>query len=206
VIEIVVAMLGLTLPCPSWSTGRAGLLRIGYYKLTRSKVQADDWVWIVNHTVQVGAEKCLVILGIRLCDLPPAGHSLCHAEVEPIELLPVEHSDGEVVYQQLEKATAKTGVPREIVSDHGTDVKAGIEKFCDQHPQTSAVYDIKHKTAAVLKREWEHDPAWLAFTQQASRTQSQLRQTDLAALTPPSQKTKARYMNQKFPVSVIQAQ
>ena len=57
------------------------------------------------------------------------------------------------------------------------------------------MYDIKHKTAAVLKRELEHDPAWLAFTQQASRTQSQLRQTDLAALTPPSQKTKAHYMN-----------
>jgi hypothetical protein len=195
VIEIVAARLGLTQPSPSWSTGRVWLLRVGYYKLTRAKVQADDWVWIVDHTVQVGAEKCLVILGIRLCDLPPAGHSLGHADVEPIELLPVAHSDGTVVYQQLEKATAKTGVPRAIVSDHGTDVKAGIEKFCDRHPQTSAVYDIKHKTAAVLKRELEHDPTWLAFTQQASRTQSQLRQTDLAALTPPSQKTKARYMN-----------
>lgn len=195
VIEIVVAALGLSLPCPAWSTGRAWLLRVGYYKLTRPKVQADDWVWIVDHTVQVGTEKCLVILGVRLCHLPPAGHSLSHADVEPIELLPVRHSDGTVVYQQLEKAVAKTGVPRAIVSDHGTDVKAGIEKFCDQHPQTSAIYDIKHKTAAVLKRELEHDPAWLAFTQQASRTQSQLRQTDVAALAPPSQKAKARYMN-----------
>ena len=195
VIEIVVAVFGLTLPCPAWSTGREWLLRVGYYKLTRPKVQADDWVWIVDHTVQVGAEKCLVILGVRLCNLPPAGHSLSHAEVEPIELLPVRHSDGEVVYQQLEKAIAKTGVPREIVSDHGTDVKAGIEKFCGQHPQTSAIYDIKHKTAAMLKRELEHEPAWLTFTQQASHTQSQLRQTDWAALTPPSQKTKARYMN-----------
>lgn len=195
VIEIVVARFGLAVPCPSWSTGRLWVLRVGYYKLTRAKVHADDWVWIVDHTVQVGAEKCLVILGIRLCDLPPAGCSLSHAEVEPIALLPVTHSDGDVVYQQLEQATTQTGVPREIVSDHGTDVKAGIEKFCDRHPQTSAVYDIKHKTAAVLKRELEQDPAWLAFTQQASRTQSQLRQTQLAALAPPSQKTKARYMN-----------
>jgi hypothetical protein len=37
----------------------------------------------------------------------------------------VTHSDGQGVYQQLEQATAKTGVPREIISDHGTDVKAG---------------------------------------------------------------------------------
>jgi hypothetical protein len=195
VIELVAARFGLSLPCPSWSAGRVWLLRVGYYKLTRPKVLAEDWVWIVDHTVQVGTEKCLVILGLRLCDLPPAGRSLSHADVEPIALLPVTHSDGDVVYQQLEQATAQTGVPREIISDHGTDVKAGIEKFCDRHPQTSAVYDIKHKTAAVLKRELEHDPAWPTFTQQASRTQSQLRQTDLAALAPPSQKTKARYMN-----------
>jgi len=195
VIELVVARFGLARPCPSWSTGRLWVLRVGYYKLTRAKVRADDWVWIVDHTVQVGAEKCLVILGVRLCDLPPAGRCLSHAEVEPLALLPVTRSEGEVVYQQLEQATAHTGVPREIISDHGTDVKAGIEKFCDHHPHTSAVYDIKHKTAAVLKRALEQDPAWLAFTQQASRTQSQLRQTQLAALAPPSQKTKARYMN-----------
>jgi hypothetical protein len=57
---------------PSWYTGRFWLMRLGYYKLHRPKTQAEDWIWIVDHSVQIGVEKCLVILGIRLKDLPNA--------------------------------------------------------------------------------------------------------------------------------------
>jgi hypothetical protein len=70
VMETVFTCLQLAVAVPAWSTGRLWILRLGYYKLTRAKVQADDWVWIVDHTVQVGDEKCLVILGVRLSALP----------------------------------------------------------------------------------------------------------------------------------------
>ena len=194
-IEIMGAVLELPLPTPSWYAGRLWLQRLGYYKLTRPKVQAADWVWIVDHTVQIGKEKCLVILGIRLQDLPPAGSCVGHEDVEAIELVAVERSNGEVVYQQLEAAVEKTGEPREIISDHGTDLHAGIAKFCQHHPQTSAIYDIKHKTAAILKRELEQDADWNVFIRSAGETKRQVQQTALAALAPPNQKTKARYMN-----------
>ena len=194
-IEVVVVALHVPFSCPTWFAGRLWLLRLGYYKLTRPKVHADDWVWIVDHTVQLGDDKCLVILGLRLCDLPSAERCLSHADVEPLELVPVKKSNGEVVYQQLEQAVAKTGVPRAIISDHGTDLKAGIAKFCQQHPQTSALYDIKHKTAAVLKRELDQDADWNTFTQLANQTKLRVQQTALAALLPPNQKTKARYLN-----------
>jgi hypothetical protein len=180
---------------PAWSTGRLWILRLGYYKLTRPKDQADDWVWIVDHTLQIGEDKCLVILAVRLSALPAVGHCLRHQDVEPIALIPVEKSNGQVVYQQLEAQVEKTGVPREIVSDHGTDLKAGIEQFCAAHSETVAIYDIKHKTAAVLKRELGENSTWLAFAQQANQTKRQVQQTALAALAPPSQRTKARYLN-----------
>lgn len=31
---------------PSGASTRLWLLRVGYYKLTRAKEQAEDWVWI----------------------------------------------------------------------------------------------------------------------------------------------------------------
>jgi len=74
-------------------------------------------------------------------------------------------------------------------------LNAGVEKFCQQHPQTSALYDIKHKTAAILKRELNQDADWNRFTQLANQTKLRVQQTALAALFPPNQKTKARYMN-----------
>lgn len=152
-------------------------------------------MWIVDHTVQLGAEKCLVILGIRLCNLPAPGDCLSQEDVEPIALLPVKQSNGEVVFQQLEDTIPKTGVPREIIGDHGSDLKSGVEKFCQKHQETCYVYDIKHKTAAVLKHELQKDEAWLEFSQLAAQTRRKVQQTSLAALAPPNQRTKARYMN-----------
>ena len=50
-------------PCPN--SGRLWLLRIGLFQLKRQQEQADDWVWMMDHTLQLGPDKCLVIIGIR---------------------------------------------------------------------------------------------------------------------------------------------
>jgi hypothetical protein len=72
VIDTMLSFLELRQPVPSWYSGRLWLLRLGYYKLYREKEHADDWIWIVDHIVQLGSEKCLVILGIRQSNLPQA--------------------------------------------------------------------------------------------------------------------------------------
>jgi len=197
VMALLIAQIPMSLPLEpcSWWAGRFWLLRLGYYKLTRPKEQADDWVWIVDHSIQLGTEKCLLILGMRLSNLPSDGRAIGHADVEPIELLPVTKSTGDIVWQQLEQAVEKTGIPREILSDHGSDLKAGIRRFCEAHPQTCSIYDISHKAATIIKRVLEQDGAWQDFCRFASRTKQQVQQTALAPVVPPAQKTKARYMN-----------
>src|SRR5712691_13091860 len=132
---------------------------------------------------------------MRLGALPAQGQCLRHEEVEPIALFAVTQSNGEVVYQQLEERMKKTGVPREIISDQGPDVQAGMTKFCHDHQATSSIDDIKHQTAAVLKHELQDDPHWQAFTHLAAQTKNQVQQTSWAFLAPPNQRTKARYMN-----------
>jgi len=195
VLELVSGVFALPEAAPAWYTGRLWLLRVGYYKLTRPKAQATDWVWIIDHTIQLGTQKCLVILGVRLSALPPPGTCLRHEHVEPLALVPVQTSTGAVVYQQLTDAVAHTGVPREILSDGGSDLQAGIALFQQAHPETQAVYDIKHKTALVVKHELGEDARWPAFTQHAAQTKQRVQQTPLAFLAPPTQRRKARYMN-----------
>ena len=86
---IFFSFLGLEIPVPCWTTGRLWLPRLGLHKLSRPKEKADDWIWIIDHTVQLGAEKCPVILGIRQKNLPKGELHLRHADVEPIDLIPV---------------------------------------------------------------------------------------------------------------------
>ena len=143
---------------PDRSTGRLWLLRIGLAALLRPKVIADDWVWMVDHSIQIGQCKCLVILGIRLCELPE-GRPLCHQDMEPIALVPMTSSTKQTVAVCLENAVAQTGVPRAILDDHGADLHGGVEIFREAHPETSEFYDIKHKAACLLKARLERRPA-----------------------------------------------
>jgi len=195
VMTVVKDFFKLPMSVPSWHSGRLWLMRVGYYKLIRAKQIANDWVWIIDHSVQLGSEKCLVVLGLRLCDLPAPGQCLQHKHVELIELLPVSKSNGDVVYEQLNETTKKTGVPRVILCDHGSDLKAGIKLFCNEHRHTAHVYDIKHKIANILKSELAQNSRWIEFTKFAAQAKRRLQQTSLAHLAPPNQRSKARYMN-----------
>ncbi len=193
-ISVCLTAFNLNVTVPSWYTGRYWFMRLGYYKFNRAKQFADDWVWIIDHSVQIGQEKCLLILGIQLSKMPN-GRALTYEDLEPIDLIPVRKSNGEIVYAQLEEAVKKTGVPREIIADHGPDINAGINRFLAVHPETCSIYDIKHKTAAVLKKLLNDDKEWLEFVTACATIKKQLQQTELAFLAPPNQRTKARYMN-----------
>ena len=192
---LISKFLNIKYTTPSWYSRRIWLLRLDYYKLTRPKEKAEDWIWIVDHSIQWGKEKCLAILGIRQSKLPAAETILCHEDVEPLALFPVTKSNGDVVYKQLEETISKTGVPKQIISDHGPDVKSGIEQFCQKFTKTVFVYDITHKAATVLKRELSTDNRWNDFIHLAASTRKKVQQTQLAAIAPPNQRSKARYMN-----------
>ena len=42
--------------------------------------------------MQIGVEKCLVVLGIRQCDWPPAGTCLALEHLEPLLIEPMHHA------------------------------------------------------------------------------------------------------------------
>jgi hypothetical protein len=124
----------LDVAAASYYSVRLWLLRLGLYQLSRPKVHADDWMWIMDHTMQLGERKCLIVVGLRQSAWKAPDRVLGHEDVELIDLVPVTESNGKVVYRQLQVAVAKTGVPRAIVSDGGSDLHAGIERFCEANP------------------------------------------------------------------------
>ena len=180
----------------SYYSVRLWLLRLGLYRLNSPKEIAEDWMWIVDHTLQIGDRKCLIIVGIRQSAWEQLdSRVLRHEDVDLIDLQPVTESNGQVVYRQLQAASAKMGAPRVIVSDAGSDLHHGINLYRQKHPDTVWTYDIKHKTACLLKHALEHDAAWQKFVGQAHRFRQQVLLTELAGLAPPQQRSKARYMN-----------
>jgi hypothetical protein len=179
---------------PHGSTGRLWLMRLGLAALTRPKAVAEDWAWLIDHSVQIGTCKCLVILGIRLSELPE-GRALGHRDLEPIALVPMAGSTKQAVAACLEEAADRTGAPRAILDDHGADLHGGVEIFRAAHPGTVEVYDITHRAACLLKARLEGDERWGSYNTALGQAKVRVQQTELACLVPPSQRSKARFMN-----------
>ena len=163
VVELLQPFLPQFRAAPAPSTVESWLLRLGLHELLRPKDKADDWVFIVDHTIQLGKLKCLLIVGIRLSAWEKLTKPLTHQDLTVITLEPVEKSNGEKVYQQLEAASERVGIPSAILSDHGSDVTRGAHGFLGKHPETRVLNDIAHQAAIVLKRELLADPRWDAL-------------------------------------------
>jgi hypothetical protein len=194
-LRLVAPQLPRARPTPCANTGRMWLLRVGLYELTRPKEKADDWMWILDHTVQLGGMKALVIVGVRLSQWEKQRRPLRHEDLTVLDVMPMRHSSGPAVQARLEVAAQQTGDPRAILGDGGTDLKCGITSFQKTHRGVARLYDIKHKMALLLQQQLEKDPRWAKFIAGVNQTRARVLLTDLAFLTPPELKAKSRYLN-----------
>jgi hypothetical protein len=176
-------------------TIRHWLHRLGCYLLQRPVERRDDWVIFIDHTMERGAARCLLVLGMPLWQWKDRGGALVHADVQVLMVEVVEHSTGAVVHEQLERLVKRIGEPAQIVSDHGGDLAKGIELLRQAHPKVVDTYDVSHKLACLLKAELEPDQRWQEFLREASRTRALLQQAKGGVPRPPALRTKGRYQN-----------
>jgi hypothetical protein len=187
----------MRLPCAN--SGRLWMVRVGLYALTCEKEKADDWLWMMDHTVQLGPWKCLVIVGIRVSAWRSLDRPLRHEDLSLLNLTPMKTADKRAVAEELKRTDEKMGTPVAVLSDEGAELKSGMELYRDDlkpgSPQPPHLHDIKHKAAAYLKKELDQSDRWAEFVKCLSHTKVAVILTDLAFLNPPRLRNKARFMN-----------
>lgn len=186
-------------PTPDYSSIRQWGLRLGLYELNRQKEYRNDWIFILDMTIELGKAKCLVMLGISQQKLTQIIHQemrgLQHLDVEVLALEVMEQSTGILIAEKLRNLALIVGTPVQIVSDWGSDIKKGINLYLESNPGVIATYDVTHKMANLLKKELYQDERYQNFLRQCSLTRQRTQQTELSFLMPPKQRSKARYHN-----------
>ena len=177
--------------CVQWA------LKVGFYKLSVLKKREDcQWIWIVDHAVKAGVDKCLIVLGIRLDQIKGRRDlTLSLDDVAPLGVISMRVSNGKTVNEEFEKLAAKTGIPKALVIDHGSDLRSGAQKFCRKHSGVLLFYDIVHKIALAISSRIKENSRWQAFTIAAARAKKELQLTEFHRLAPPNQRSKARWLN-----------
>jgi len=170
-------------------------MRFGLHRLTRPLKHRLDWIYIIDYTIDFGAKKCLIILGISLESFRNSNCRPGHREMEVVSVDIHEKACAANVLKALKDASNRTGPPVQIVSDHGADIRKGIRLFIEENLETRYTYDITHRTALLLKHHLKNDANWQRLVLQACATKRAVLHTDLAFLAPPKPRDKARWLN-----------
>lgn len=173
-------------------------MKIGLYKLSRSKEAADDWIWLFDHFVSKGGHKCLAVMGVRMSTiLEREDLTLCCEDLEPLGIVPMKKSNGELMEAELESILAANhGIPPlAIIKDQGSDVRCGGRAFSEAHPGVIDIDDVPHRIARLYEHQLSADVSWKNFTTICANFKKEVQLTEYAVLAPPNQRAKARYHN-----------
>jgi hypothetical protein len=184
---------------PSFTCIRKWLGRMGIYELTREKEYRNDWIFIVDFTLELGKQKALVVLGVSQQyfaeKVIKQGRGLSHEDVELLGLEIMDSTKGEIILSKLDKITERVGVPVQIVADHGSDLARGIKLYQQNPPDVIYTHDVTHAMALLLKYQLDSNDRYQSFLQKCNICRQRLQQTELSFLSPPAQRSQCRYFN-----------
>lgn len=195
VLKLFFQWLGVAHKVPTRTTIRSWLQRLGIAELQQPLQPNEDLVLMVDHSNQIGTEKVLVALGVNASALPRAGTALTHEHVRVLAIKPGSSWKTEDMKQSYQQLAEQHGVPRAVLSDGAVELCDGAKCLETQRPDTIRLRDFKHYAANVMKSLIGNDERFQEVASQIGSTRSAIQQTELAHLTPPGAKPKARFMN-----------
>ncbi len=187
------------LSSPHYTTIKSWVERLGLYELTRPKEKRDDWIFIADLTIELGQEKALVIYGIPhqywSTHVLSQRRALTYTDGQILALEVTTEATGEWIESVLHSLSFQVGSPLQIVSDHGSNLKKGIQLFQSHHPSLYFTYDVTHAMANLLEKALFSDDLFPQFLSDCHQCLLQVQQTELAFASPPPQRSQCRFFN-----------
>jgi hypothetical protein len=171
-------------------------LRLGLGLLAQVQTLLTSWAAIIDHSIDIGTKKALVVLRVPLATLSQRGSAICLEDCECIGLKVCETVNGETIALDLEEIFKRSGSPAVIIKDCDASLQKGVRLWSEkQGVSVPVIEDIGHVSASALKEQFEKTKAYIQFTALLRTGAHRLRQTDLAFLIPPKLRTKGRFQS-----------
>ena len=157
ILELFNAKTFLNLPwIPHFTSVINWTLRVGLGRLEQVQSIDQPWLAVIDHSIDIGTKKALVVLRITVEALLKRGSAIQLKDVECIGLTVHETINGDVVRDDLEKIFAKAGTPLAVIKDDDATLNNGVCQWSERQVETvPVVSDIGHSMANALKAEFE---------------------------------------------------
>jgi len=171
-------------------------LRLGLGLLSQVETITKPWVAIIDHSIDIGTKKALVVLRVELDALSKRGSAIRLEDCECIGLTVSDKVTGDTLCPELEAIFSRADQPVAIIKDRDATLNKGVRLWSDQQVQpVPTIDDIGHTIATALKAQFEKQRIYKRFTALVSHGAKCLRQTELAFLMPPKLRSKGRFQS-----------
>jgi hypothetical protein len=152
-------------------------------------------IWMIDISIGLGSGKIVAVLALDAHhhQLESGAPALRH--VHCIGVAVADAWTGETLAELLKRLIAQMGRPAAYLKDHGSELHKAVALLADNGLGSPCLDDISHAAAGMLKRTYQHHPAFERFVSACGRASGKLKHTLLACLAPPTVRTKARFMN-----------
>jgi hypothetical protein len=171
-------------------------LRLGLGLLTQIQSVTKPWIAIIDHSIDIGTKKTLVVLRVEMDALSKRGSAIRLEDCECIGLTVSDKVNGDSLCLELEAIFNRAGKPVAIIKDRDATLNKGVRLWSDQQEKpVPTIDDIGHTIATALKAQFEKLDIYKRFTALISHGAKCLRQTELAFLMPPKLRSKGRFQS-----------
>lgn len=181
---------------PSCTTIKYWTAQVGYFKLKKAKTIANDWMVLIDASIQMGEKKCVLALGCRAASFKKnKNRTLMLEDLEVLSMRIVSTLNGEVVAEMLTGVASAVGKIIAVCSDRGPEMLRGVKIFQLNSPETRQISDTAHRVSNILEATLEKIPKWQEFREKATLARRKMQHSLIPGALPPSPRAKARYMN-----------
>jgi len=171
-------------------------LRLGLGLLQEVKPLSKKWIAIIDHSIDIGTKKALVILRVTVDKLEKRGSAIRLEDCECIGLTVSDKVTGESVSEELSTIFKQSGHPCAIIKDKDFTLNKGVFLYKKKEKTDACIIDdIGHVIANALKKQFEDTKGYTQFKRLLGQGAARLRQTNLAFLIPPKLRAKGRFQS-----------
>ncbi len=176
---------------PSPTTIRNWVIRCGYSALTYARDLKGDYVVIIDESIQIGKEKLLLMLGVKI-------------EQDQCYCAPLNGADVQVLGIEVQQSWTSPYIARfikdnlsrypglrllHVVSDRGTSLLAAMRSL-----NLRWVSDCSHVMMNAVKEIFGQDTALSEISASIGHIRRRLMLTDWSSLLPPTLRDKDRFL------------
>ena len=189
---VYLSALKLNYKKPTHTTLLNWIHKIGYHELNKKKEKANDWIIILDESIQLGQDKILLIYGIREEKIDFT-RPLQFQDLLPLREISKTKWTGEIIRDVILDLQNELSGIKYAVGDYGSQIKKALKLSHILH-----IHDLTHKIALILEKKFQKFSLYSDLIDNMSDMRMKYAQTKIAYLIPPKQRKKSRYQNIKI--------